>query len=53
MEEGCEVFLPDLIDFLLYCFYNQIYKYDELSGSFVAKQISSFSIQFIENIEKR
>jgi len=48
MEEGCEVFLPDLIDFLLYCFYNQIYKHDELSGSYVAKQVSVFSIQFIE-----
>jgi predicted nucleotide-binding protein (sugar kinase/HSP70/actin superfamily) len=25
-SEGAEAVVPDLIDFMLYCFYNQIYK---------------------------
>ena len=29
-SEGAEAVVPDLLDFLLYCFYNQIYKADEL-----------------------
>ena len=31
--EGAEAVVPDLIDFLLYCFYNQIYKAEELGCS--------------------
>ena len=32
-SEGAEAVVPDLIDFMLYCFYNQIYKADELGTS--------------------
>ena len=31
--EGAEAVVPDLIDFMLYCFYNQIYKAEELGTS--------------------
>ena len=31
--EGAEAVCPDLIDFLMYCFYNQIYKADNLGTS--------------------
>ena len=29
-SEGAEAVVPDLVDFMLYCFYNQIYKADYL-----------------------
>ena len=32
-KEGAESVVPDLMDFLLYCFYNQIYKAEKLGGS--------------------
>ena len=32
-KEGAECVVPDLIDFLLYCFYNQIYKAEKLGTS--------------------
>lgn len=31
--EGAEAVVPDLLDFMLYCFYNQIYKADQLGTS--------------------
>ena len=31
-SEGAEAVVPDLADFLLYCFYNQIYKAENLGG---------------------
>ncbi len=31
--EGAEAVVPDLMDFMLYCFYNQIYKAEELGTS--------------------
>lgn len=31
--EGAEAVCPDLIDFMMYCFYNQIYKADQLGMS--------------------
>ncbi len=32
-KEGAEAVCPDLLDFLLYCFYNQIYKAENLGSS--------------------
>ncbi|MCR5178531.1 MAG: 2-hydroxyacyl-CoA dehydratase [Lachnospiraceae bacterium] len=32
-SEGAEAVVPDLLDFMLYCFYNQIYKAKELGTS--------------------
>ena len=49
-SEGAEVVVPDLIDFMLYCFYNQIYKADHLGMSRKTAQISSLGIWTIEHV---
>ncbi len=47
-HEGAEAVVPDLIDFMLYCFYNQIYKADELGMSKKTAFISKLGIEAIE-----
>ena len=42
--EGAEAVVPDLLDFMLYCFYNQIYKADHLGMSKKAALISKAGI---------
>ena len=49
-SEGAEAVVPDLMDFMLYCFYNQIYKADKLGTSKKASRISSLGIWAIEHI---
>lgn len=46
--EGAEAVMPDLLDFLLYCSYNNIFKYDKLSGSLKSKMLSQLSIEGLE-----
>ncbi len=48
--EGAEAVVPDLIDFMLYCFYNQIYKAEYLGTSKKAARISSLGIWAIEHL---
>ncbi|MCH5269722.1 MAG: 2-hydroxyacyl-CoA dehydratase [Lachnospiraceae bacterium] len=48
--EGAEAVMPDLIDFMLYCFYNQIYKAEELGMSKKTARISSLGIWAIEKL---
>ena len=48
--EGAEAVVPDLIDFMLYCFYNQIYKADNLGMSRKAARVSALGIWAIENL---
>ncbi len=48
--EGAEAVVPDLTDFLLYCFYNQIYKADELGMSKRTARLSSLGIWAIERL---
>uniref|UniRef100_UPI0040579E20 acyl-CoA dehydratase activase-related protein n=1 Tax=Acetatifactor sp. TaxID=1872090 RepID=UPI0040579E20 len=48
--EGAEAVVPDLMDFLLYCFYNQIYKAEHLGTSKKAAKICSLGIWAIEHI---
>ncbi len=48
--EGAEAVVPDLMDFMLYCFYNQIYKADHLGMSKKAARLSSLGIWAIEHI---
>ena len=52
-QEGAEAVVPDLIDFMLYCFYNQIYKADHLGTSKKASLVSKFGIWAIEHILRR
>ena len=47
-SEGAEAVVPDLLDFMLYCFYNQIYKADELGASKKAAFISKLGIDALE-----
>lgn len=46
--EGAEAVVPDLLDFMLYCFYNQIYKADQLGMSKKAAFISKLGIDALE-----
>ena len=48
--EGAEAVVPDLLDFMLYCFYNQIYKADYLGTSGKAALISRLGIRVIEKL---
>ncbi|MCM1096471.1 MAG: 2-hydroxyacyl-CoA dehydratase [Ruminococcus flavefaciens] len=52
-SEGAEAVVPDLIDFMLYCFYNQLYKADYLGTSKKAARISSLGIWAIEHVLRR
>ena len=47
-SEGAEAVCPDLMDFMLYCFYNQIYKADHLGTSRKAKAFCRVGIAAIE-----
>lgn len=47
-SEGAEAVVPDLLDFMLYCFYNQLYKADELGTSKKAAFISKLGIDALE-----
>ncbi|MBQ3796207.1 MAG: 2-hydroxyacyl-CoA dehydratase [Butyrivibrio sp.] len=49
-SEGAEAVVPDLIDFMLYCFYNQIYKADELGTSKKVALLMRGAIWLIENV---
>ena len=44
-SEGAEAVVPDLLDFMLYCFYNQIYKADQLGTSKKAAMLSRLGIR--------
>ena len=52
-SEGAEAVVPDLIDFMLYCFYNQIYKADHLGTGKKAALVSSLGIWAIEHILRK
>lgn len=47
-SEGAEAVVPDLTDFLLYCFYNNGFKADNLGMSQKSKRIGRLGIQFFE-----
>ncbi len=49
-SEGAEPVVPDLIDFILYCFYNQIYKAEHLGTSKRAARLSRLGIWAIEKL---
>ncbi|MBO6215818.1 MAG: 2-hydroxyglutaryl-CoA dehydratase, partial [Lachnospiraceae bacterium] len=46
--EGAEPVVPDLTDFLLYCFHNSNFKYDNLGASRRSKVLSNLGISFFE-----
>ena len=52
-SEGAEAVVPDLIDFMLYCFYNQIYKAEHLGTSKKAARFSALGIWAIEHVLRK
>ncbi|WP_071131104.1 2-hydroxyacyl-CoA dehydratase [Enterococcus timonensis] len=51
-SEGAEAVVPDLIGFMNYSLYNQIFKYENLGMSKKAKNLGEFAIKMIEMVEK-
>ena len=49
-SEGAEAVVPDLLDFMLYCFYNQVYKADYLGTSRKASAVSRAGIWALEKM---
>ena len=49
-SEGAEAVVPDLLDFILYCFYNQIYKAENLGMSKRTAFAAKIGIRFLEYI---
>ena len=51
-KEGAEAVMPDLMDFLLYCFYNQNFKYQNLGASWKGKTLCNIAISLLESFRK-
>ena len=51
-QEGAEAVVPDLMDFMYYCFYNQLYKAENLGTSKKASEISRLGIKAIQMLRK-
>ncbi len=51
-REGAEAVMPDLIDFLLYSFYNYTFKWKYLGGKKQAAKLSDLGISFIESFRR-
>lgn len=47
-REGAEVVVPDLTDFILYCAYNENFKYKYLSKAKLNKMVGDIAIRYIE-----
>ena len=47
-SEGAEAVIPDLTDFLLYCFYNTSFRQENLGASLKSWRMSNLGIQFFE-----
>ena len=50
--EGAEAVMPDLIDFLLYCFYNSNFKTEELGMKKSSATIANIGIKLVEQLRK-
>lgn len=48
ISEGAEPVVPDLTDFLLYCFYNENFKNENLGTSKRARDLSNMAVKFME-----
>lgn len=49
-SEGAQAVVPDLMDFLLYCFYNQNFKADYLGTKKRSATLANFGIAFLEKL---
>ncbi len=51
-SEGAEAVMPDLMDFLLYCFYNSNFKADHLGGKRSTATLCNMGISLLEYFRK-
>ena len=51
-SEGAEAVMPDLMDFLLYCFYNSNFKADHLGGKRSTARLCNMGISLLEYFRK-
>ncbi len=51
-QEGAEAVVPDLMDFMYYCFYNQIYKAEHFGTSKKGARLSRMGIKAIQMLRK-
>ncbi len=51
-SEGAETVMPDLMDFLLYCFYNNNFKAENLGGKLSVARLCNMGISLIEYFRK-
>lgn len=51
-KEGAEAVMPDLLDFLLYCFYNSNFKYEHLGKSKGSAMLCNTGIWLLERYRK-
>lgn len=49
-SEGAEAVVPDLLDFMQYCFYDQIYKAEHFGTSKSSSYLSSFAIWGVDKV---
>ncbi len=52
-SEGAEAVMPDLMDFLLYCFYNNTFKWKYLGGKKSVVNMSNLAITFMERFRRK
>lgn len=50
--EGAEAVVPDLLDFMYYCFYNSNFKADELGKSLKARHLCNLGIKVMDQVRK-
>ena len=50
--EGAEAVMPDLMDFLLYCFYNSNFKVENLGGKSSSARLCNLAIAVLEYLRK-
>ena len=50
--EGAEAVMPDLMDFLLYCFYNTNFKAEHLGGKLSTARLCNMGIALLEYLRK-
>ncbi len=51
-HEGAEAVVPDLMDFMFYCFYNQLYKAEHLGTSKKTARLCKAGIKAIQSLRK-
>lgn len=51
-EEGYEAAMPGLLDFFLYCFYNQRWKRKALNTSFIGDKLARLAVSVLERYRK-